>query len=58
MKDIVFNWLEDIEKEHNKMEQLSIPEKRLFENDVFVKDTDIADILGPPQEYLFYQNKV
>lgn len=44
-----------LEKEHLKMEAASEPPKRLFHNDVFVKDTTLADILGPPQEYLFYE---
>jgi len=44
-----------IDKEHQKMEAASAPEKKHFENDVFVCETTLADILGPPQEYVFYQ---
>ena len=46
---------EEIEEEHQKMEAASAPDKRIFDDDVFVKDTTMADILGPPQEYLFYE---
>lgn len=45
-----------LEREHQIMEQAAQPEKRLFSEDVFIKDTTLADILGPPQEYLFYEN--
>lgn len=47
--------IDKIEKEHKKMESASEPDKRFFEEDVFIKDTTLADILGPPQEYLFYE---
>lgn len=46
----------NLEKEQQIMEKASQPEKKLFSDDVFVKDTTLADILGPPQEYLFYEN--
>jgi hypothetical protein len=47
---------DEIEIEHQKMESFAQPKKRAFEDDVFVNDTTLADILGPPQEYIFYQN--
>lgn len=45
----------DIEEEHNKMEMATEPDKRAFQDDLFIKDTTLADILGPPQEYLFVE---
>ena len=47
--------IDEIEREHQKMERASKPEKRIFEDDVFVRNTTLADILGPPQDYLFYE---
>lgn len=48
--------LQQLEVEHEKMENASEPEKKLFEDDIFVKDTTLAEILGPPQDYLFYES--
>lgn len=45
----------DIEEEHKKMEMATEPAKRAFQDDPFIIDTTLADILGLPQEYLFVE---
>ncbi|MCA9508983.1 MAG: AAA family ATPase [Myxococcales bacterium] len=47
--------LKNIASMHEKMVKESTPAPRTFNDLVFVKDTDLADKLGPPQEYLFYE---